>query len=147
LIRRWRRAAAQVEELLGRIPTQEEICEHMALSRAQRKRLAEGLRFLRTPAFSDLGDETDIEHTLTDDRSASPEIYATRTETIHQLSRLLERLDKKEATVLRRRFGLHGRDPQTYRSISAELGLGCKRVRRMEQRGMRRLRGWLAGHV
>jgi RNA polymerase primary sigma factor len=147
LIRRWRKTAAALEESLGRTPTHDEICRRMKLSKTQRRRLAEGLRFVRTPTFSDLGDDVDMEQSLMDERAAPPDAHVAHTETMNRLSRMLERLDQKEASVLRRRFGLHGCDAQTYRAISEDLGLGCKRVRRMEQRGMRRLRTLLSSHV
>ncbi len=144
LIRRWRKTATQLQEQLGRTPTHEEICGKMKLSRPQRRRLTEGLRFLRTPAFTDLGQDVELDQLFTDERTAPNDAQAMRSESIQRLTTVLEQIDQKEASVLRRRFGLFGREPQTYRAIGEDLGLGCKRVRRMEQRGLRRLRTLLA---
>jgi RNA polymerase primary sigma factor len=144
LIRRWRRAAAQLQERLGRSPSYEEVCNRLKLTRTQRRRLSEGLRFLRTPAFSDLGKEVELEQIFNDDRFLSPEAEAMHGESLQQLRGLLDRIDHTEASVLRRRFGLQGRQPQTYRAIGEDLGLGCKRVRRMEKRGLHRLRALLS---
>jgi RNA polymerase primary sigma factor len=140
LIRRYRRAAGELHEQTGRTPTHDEICTSLKFTRAQRRRLAEGLHFLRTPAFSDLGTDVELDRLFTDERTEAPESRATRAESVQQLGRMLGKIDRLEASVLQRRFGLLGAEPQTYRAISQDLGVGCKRVRRVEERGLRRLR-------
>ena len=46
---------------------------------------------------------------------------------------LLDKMDKREATVLRMRFGLNEEEPKTLKEIGESLGLTRERVRQIER--------------
>ncbi|QEL15484.1 sigma factor-like helix-turn-helix DNA-binding protein [Limnoglobus roseus] len=48
------------------------------------------------------------------------------------LTELLGRLEEREVTVLRLRYGLGGREPMTLREIGRHVGLTRERVRQIE---------------
>jgi RNA polymerase primary sigma factor len=57
---------------------------------------------------------------------------------------LLDRMDKREATVLRMRFGLDDEEPKTLKEIGECLGLTRERVRQIESEALAKLSDNLA---
>jgi RNA polymerase primary sigma factor len=58
---------------------------------------------------------------------------------------LLEKMDKREATVLRMRFGLNDEEPKTLKEIGECLGLTRERVRQIESEALAKLSDDLSG--
>src|SRR5437773_1132644 len=52
---------------------------------------------------------------------------------------LLDKMDKREATVLRMRFGLDDEEPKTLKEIGERLGLTRERVRQIESEALSKL--------
>src|SRR5690606_14898637 len=67
-----------------------------------------------------------------DDRARGPEDELINSDNLTQVSRLLEEMDPREATILRMRFGLDDSEPQTLKEIGEALGLTRERVRQIE---------------
>ncbi|MEV0589182.1 sigma-70 family RNA polymerase sigma factor [Nonomuraea sp. NPDC050310] len=57
-----------------------------------------------------------------------------------QLRRMIELLPPRESFILRARYGLAGRETQTYREIAECLGLTRERIRQLEKQALKRLR-------
>ena len=60
------------------------------------------------------------------------------------LAAVLDDLAPNERTVLRRRFGLDGEEPETLEAIGRRLDYSRERVRQIEAAGLRKLRALLA---
>ncbi len=76
------------------------------------------------------------------DPNPPPEEVAAQSE---MLARMMEKLgdsgmDPRERTILMRRFGLSGNEPQTLKEIGLALGLTRERVRQIEEETLKRLR-------
>ena len=77
---------------------------------------------------------------LIEDGKAPPEETLTHDELHNDLEGLLDELTPREASVLRRRFGLEDDTPQTLAQIGEELKLSRERVRQIETRALLKLR-------
>jgi RNA polymerase sigma factor (sigma-70 family) len=56
-----------------------------------------------------------------------------------QLHGLLEQLDEKERTIIKRRFGFDGRDAETLAEIGTDMKLSRERIRQIEERALTKL--------
>ncbi|MFM8524967.1 MAG: sigma-70 family RNA polymerase sigma factor [Cyanobacteriota bacterium] len=139
-LNRLHRAEQSLRETLGRRPSLAELATATGLEEAnvrlilERQPKAVSLdRPLGHDLENDLGD-------LIEDTHATPEQLLSRRELHRELQRLLGDLSQREATVIRRRFGLGDDTPHTLAEIGADLQLSRERVRQIESRALRKLR-------
>src|SRR5262249_57790169 len=67
------------------------------------------------------------------------------TDDLKHVMLLLDKMDKREATVLRMRFGLDDEEPKTLKEIGECLGLTRERVRQIESEALAKLSENLSG--
>ena len=68
-----------------------------------------------------------------------PESNIVMEDDLQQVMELLGKMDKREAAVLRLRFGLDGEEPKTLKEIGECLGLTRERVRQIESEALNKL--------
>ncbi len=144
LLGRYVKEQKRLTQALGRVPTIEEMAAALGTSVEEVEELEEVRRYpvsLDTPS-------TEGERNLGDvvaDRSHEP---ADRLTALFRergdLASVLDDLAANERTVLRRRFGLEGDEPQTLEAIGKALGYSRERIRQIEGAGLRKLRALLA---
>lgn len=76
---------------------------------------------------------------LMDNNAKPPDDEMVETDDLKQVLILLEKMDKREATVLRMRFGLDDEEPKTLKEIGESLGLTRERVRQIESEALAKL--------
>ncbi len=81
---------------------------------------------------------------VTDARNKAPDDELVDNDDLKQVLGLLDRMDKREATVLRMRFGLDDEEPKTLKEIGECLGLTRERVRQIESEALAKLSDNLA---
>jgi RNA polymerase primary sigma factor len=141
LLTKWRRATAQLQDELGRTPTQEEIARRLRLPKKKLVIIKKAIRIHNAAAHADAEDDGwSLEEMLTDMRTKAPEAELSEADDLRHVLELLQRMDKREAAVLRLRFGLDGEDPMTLKQIGDRLGLTRERVRQIECEALHKLR-------
>ena len=69
----------------------------------------------------------------------SPDAELGDSDDLKQVLQLLDKMDPREATVLRMRFGLNDEEPKTLKEIGEQLGLTRERVRQIESEALAKL--------
>jgi RNA polymerase primary sigma factor len=140
LLVKWRRATAKLQDELGRTPTQEEIAASLNLPRKKLTIIRKAIRIYNACPQNDQSDGgRSIDETIMDDNAAQPDTSLLKDDDLHQVMDLLDKMDKREAAVLRLRFGLDGQEPKTLKEIGDCLGLTRERVRQIEGEALAKL--------
>jgi RNA polymerase primary sigma factor len=140
LLVKWRRATARLQDELGRIPTQEEIAQSLNLPRKKLNIIKKAIRIYNASPQTDQPEiGRSIDETLTDELSPTPEANIVKADDLNQVMGLLDQMDKREAAVLRLRFGLDGEEPKTLKEIGDRLNLTRERVRQIESEALSKL--------
>lgn len=144
LLGRYKREHRRLTQTLGRAPTAGELAQALGTSEEQVGELEE-LRLHPVSLDAPLGADTRRLGDTIVDEAADPAVALTRL--FHEradLGAVLDDLAPNERTVLRRRFGLDGDEPETLEAIGRRLDYSRERVRQIEGAGLRKLRALLA---
>jgi RNA polymerase sigma factor (sigma-70 family) len=134
-------AQQQLAAELGRPPSMQEIAERLELPVT---RVERSLELVREPISLDRPLWEDEAHTLgetlADTEAHSTQELLVQQALVHHTHRALDQLTPREAEVIRRRFGLHGKPGETLRQIGEDLDLSHERVRQIEAEALSKLR-------
>lgn len=140
LLAKWRRATNQLQDELGRPPTHEEIAKFLGLPKKKLNIIKKAIRVYNSAPQTDQADSGwSIDEMLMDSRSKTPDTEMVESDDLKQVLVLLEKMDPREATVLRMRFGLNDEEPKTLKEIGECLGLTRERVRQIESEALAKL--------
>jgi RNA polymerase primary sigma factor len=147
LLAKWRRANNKLTDELGRPPTPEEIAKLLGLPKKKLSIIKKAIRvYNSTPQADQGGDQGwSIEEMLPDGRAKTPDTEMVETDDLKHVLILLEKMDAREATVLKMRFGLNDEEPKTLKEIGECLGLTRERVRQIESEALAKLNVSLCG--
>ncbi|OWK34492.1 sigma-70 family RNA polymerase sigma factor [Fimbriiglobus ruber] len=146
LLAKWRRATNKLTDELGRPPTHEEVAKLLGLPKKKLNIIKKAIRVYNSAPQTDQGDQGwSIDEMLMDSRSKTPDCEMVETDDLKHVMILLEKMDKREATVLRMRFGLDDEEPKTLKEIGECLGLTRERVRQIESEALQKLSESLCG--
>ncbi len=146
LLSKWRRATNKLNDELGRPPTPEEIAKLLGLPKKKLSIIKKAIRvYNSTPQTDQTEAGWSIDEMLMDNRSKTPDDEMVETDDLKQVLVLLEKMDKREATVLKMRFGLDEEEPKTLKEIGESLGLTRERVRQIESEALAKLNESLCG--
>jgi RNA polymerase primary sigma factor len=144
LVVKWRRAANRLHDELGRSATEEEIADTLHLTPRQLKIIQKALRIYNHPGSAFMGDAKDGTnlHDVAGEL-LQPASSVEKTEEADQVLHLLDKLEDRQAAVVRMRFGLDGHEPMTLKDVGTALGLTRERVRQIESQALAKLQEWL----
>jgi RNA polymerase primary sigma factor len=145
LLAKWRRATNKLTDELGRVPTHEEVGRLMGLPKKKLSIIKKAIRVYNSAPQSDqMEGGWSIDEMVEDGRSQTPDNELVESDDLSHVLTMLDRMDKREATVLRMRFGLDEEEPKTLKEIGESLGLTRERVRQIESEALAKLSDCLA---
>jgi RNA polymerase primary sigma factor len=140
-ISRMRRTALKLHEIFGREPTDEELGEELGMPAS---RVAQLRNAAVRPASLDapIGDDesNSFAELVQDDRAEHPYEKLEEKTINAMLEDLLERLDTRESTILRYRFGLDGGSERTLEEVGLKFGVTRERIRQIQNLALTKLR-------
>ncbi|HKA07403.1 MAG TPA: RNA polymerase sigma factor RpoD/SigA [Gemmataceae bacterium] len=140
LLAKWRRATNQLTDELGRPPTNEETAKFLGLPKKKLNIIKKAIRVYNSAPQTDQTEAGwSIDEMLQDGRTKTPDTEMVENDDLRQVLTLLDKMDPREATVLRMRFGLNDEEPKTLKEIGESLGLTRERVRQIESEALAKL--------
>ena len=140
IVSRWKATAMELNYRLGRQATTGEIAEELDLPENNWDVVRDTVQSNSQPVHSmsdDVG--TVLSDVIEDTRTRSPEQQILEAMEIGRMHELLDKLDTRQARILRLRFGLGMGEPMTLKAIGKRFGLTRERVRQMEQQALDKL--------
>ena len=136
-----RRAAAKLEEVLGREATDDELAEELDYPVARVKMLRRAA-IRPTSLEAPIGDdETNRVADVVKDESADTPYEQLEEKTNSALvHEMVGTLDSREQAILRQRFGLDGDERKTLEQIGEQFGVTRERIRQIEEIALKKLR-------
>jgi len=140
-VRQVQRLLPELTVELSRPPTAREVAARLGIPV---ERVERSLTLIGEPLSLDHPvaeeDARPLSEMLADTQAADgPEALAQRDLIVHT-HRALAALTPREAEVIRRRFGLHGKPGETLRQIGLDLRLSHERVRQIEAEALAKLK-------
>jgi RNA polymerase primary sigma factor len=141
LLGKWQRAASRLQEELGRTPTHEEVGRHLNLAPRKLGLITEAMRVCTSaPPADQANSDWSLDKMATDGRAQVPGTAWVEAEDVGHVLGLLDRMDRREAAVLRMRFGLDGGEPRTLGEIGERFGVTRERARQIVGQALGKLR-------
>jgi RNA polymerase primary sigma factor len=143
-----RTAMREQEEMLGRLPSVEELSKHMKVSPKKVRIIRKAVKAYNSPTQSGSADgELTINEMVTDTNNPGPDIMVEDADELRRLAELMETIDERAARILKLRYGLDGGGALTLKEIGEKIGLTRERVRQIEHEALRRLRDAMMAEV
>lgn len=146
MIAKWKQAISEMEDKLGRMPTLEELARHMKMSVKKVRIIHRAVRAFHSPTQSAISEEDGValHEILHDEKTDTPDNIVLSKDEVKTIYALLARIDRREAEILKLRFGLEDGQPLTLKEIGAKVGLTRERVRQIENDALRKLNSYLS---
>jgi len=147
LLSKWNRATVILADRLGRAPTPDEVGKALRLSKKKIGIVAKAIKVNNLIPHPEGGEDdgTVLDNVLTDERSKAPEDLMIEADDLDRIFGRLDKLEDREAAVIRMRFGLDPFPPMTLREVGENLGLTRERVRQLENQALQKLMHGLNG--
>ena len=131
----------KLQEVFGREPTDEELGEELGMSAA---RVAQLRTAAIRPASLDapIGDDesNSFAEVVEDEKAEDPYEQLEEKTVGRMVEEMLTRLDPREATILRYRFGLDGGSERTLEEVGEKFGVTRERIRQIQNIALTKLR-------
>src|SRR4051812_48364354 len=134
------RAERELERLAPGSPSTEAIAERTGFS-VRRVRVLREAAFVAASLDEPVGEDgTALGELIADRNAVDPGRNTDERESRREAWSMLGSLPDRHRDVLLRRYGLGGKEPESYAEIGARLGVGEERSRQLEREALHRLR-------
>jgi RNA polymerase primary sigma factor len=141
MITKLKVANRELEDDLGRLPTVEELSEHLKMSVKKLKIIRKAVKAYNSPTQSGSANgEVTINELVADQHTPGPDQLVRDSDEISQMNDLLDRIDARAARILKLRYGLENGETLTLKEIGQRIGLTRERVRQIEHEALAMLR-------
>jgi RNA polymerase primary sigma factor len=146
MIAKWKQAIAEMEDKIGRVPNMEELARHMKMSIKKVRIIHRAVRAFHSPTQGQISEEDGLalHEMLSDDKTQTPDDIVLGRDEVKTIYMLLNKIDQREAEILKLRFGLEDGQPLTLKEIGEKVGLTRERVRQIEGEALRKLNSYLS---
>lgn len=140
-IRRMYRASHDLEQILSRPPTIDELATKLDLPTKKVQWMLQ-VSWIPLSLEKPVGDDEDSEFGMfvVDDTTPLPSQAVYQNMLRERINEVLATLSPREARILRMRFGLDDNQPYTLEEVGSKFGLTRERIRQIEGKALRRLR-------
>ena len=140
-ISRMRRIAMKLHEVFGREPTDEELAEELgvSISRVSQLRTA-SIRPASLDAPIGDDDSNTFGEIVEDERAEDPYEKLEEKTVYDMIDQMVDRLEPREQTILRYRFGLDGGSEKTLEEVGVRFGVTRERIRQIQNLALKKLR-------
>ena len=145
-ISKMRKTAMKLSEGLGRDPTDEELAAELQIPTskvAHLKSVSVRPASLDAPIGED-GDSSTFGEIVGDDNAVSPFENLREKNLSLDLKSMVDSLEKREAEIIRLRFGLDGRDELTLEQVGKRFNVTRERIRQLEYIALGKMRKAMA---
>jgi RNA polymerase sigma factor (sigma-70 family) len=148
LINQWRRTSSELEAQLGRKPDLDEMADIMQVPLKKAKNIGRIVDLLGSGVESIGSDDSEegsgLESTLEDEHAGLPEDALVAGEERAKALSLLEKIEPREAQILRLHYGLGGDEPMTLKEIGQEMNLTRERIRQIRRDALAKLCAYMS---
>ena len=146
MIAKWKQAIAEMEDILGRVPNIEELSKHMKMSVKKVRIIHRAVRAFHSPTQAQISEDDGqaLHEMLHDDRTQTPDDIVLNRDEVRTIYMLLNKIDQREAEILKLRFGLENGQPLTLKQVGDKIGLTRERVRQIETEALAKLNAYLS---
>ena len=145
-ISKMRKTAMVLSERLGREPSDEELAAELQIPTskvAHLKSVSVRPASLDAP-IGDEGDSTTFGEIVGDENALSPYDRLQGKNLFSDLGNMVDSLDKREAEIIRLRFGLNGREELTLEEVGKRFKVTRERIRQLEYLALSKMRKAMA---
>ncbi len=140
-VNRLMKAATQLQQQLGREPTESEIADELSLPA---ERVREFFRAIAEPVSLDMpiGESEDaaLGEFVVDSSNEPPSDAAVRAMVRRRIEDILDTLGEREKKVILLRFGLYDGRPYTLEEVAQCFRVTRERIRQIEQKSLKKLK-------
>ena len=136
-----KKVGAQLAESLGREPTDDELAEAVNMPVGKVAHL-KSVSVRPTSLEATIGDdnETPLSEVVKDEKALTPLERLQDNSLVSDINLVLEKLEPREAEIIRLRFGLNGEEPQTLEQVGGQFEITRERVRQLQDIAIRKMR-------